>query len=60
MIKHRFTGAFLLAESQMEKILGKGFGTLTGFVMGALIANYIIFPFLLGGTIGEVLQALSQ
>ena len=35
-------------------------GIIAGLVSGYLIANYLIFPALLGGTITEVLQALSQ
>ena len=51
---------FLITKGSeaMEKILGTSAGILTGIIAGWLIANYIIFPILLGDTLIEVLQAL--
>ena len=40
--------------------LAKVIGWIAGIITGVLIANYIIFPALLGGTLSEVAQALSK
>ena len=42
----------------MEKELGTITGLVVGIIAGWLIANNVIFPILLGGTLTEVLQAL--
>lgn len=47
-------------EKPMKSIeeLAKAIGWIAGIITGVLIANYIIFPALLGGTLSEVVQAL--
>lgn len=42
------------------KTLGKIIGLVSGVALGVFIGNNVIFPILLGGTIKQVLQLLSQ
>lgn len=44
----------------MDDRLIHAIGLIAGFVVGALIAHYVIIPALLGGTIAEVARALSR
>ena len=49
-----------IMELEQSKAAGIIAGFITGALCGAAIANYIIFPAMLGGTITEVLQMLSR
>lgn len=45
-----------MEDSNFPTILG----FIAGFVVGAVIVNYIIFPIVIGHTLTEVLRLLSQ